>query len=237
MSPARLGVPEHFRGARFDHVTLVVDYRHGTVHALTGQTARIWAATATDGAETITATHARLADAGLLTERGSRRPPVPGKATELSFGAEEYQAGTAEHQRRAPTALGLRAVLALILTLTVRGAGPTPGTMARLLRLVERAHRTTRRPATPAEATAAVQTVRAVARWVPVRVACLEESVAAVIALALARAGVTWCHGVATDPHSLHAWIECDGTPVAEPASTSRFTTLRTIPEPHQETE
>ncbi|GAB3165195.1 hypothetical protein GCM10027059_22530 [Myceligenerans halotolerans] len=77
--------------------------------------------------------------------------------------------------------------------------------------------------------------MRAAARWAPGRVACLEESVAAVVMLATRGHSVTWCHGVATDPYALHAWIQCDGQPVAEPASTSQYTILRTIPDQHQE--
>ncbi|MGH3830725.1 MAG: lasso peptide biosynthesis B2 protein [Pseudonocardiaceae bacterium] len=41
--------------------------------------------------------------------------------------------------------------------------------------------------------------------------------------------GVTWCHGVAADPIRLHAWVETDSQPVAEPKSTTRYTVLRII--------
>ncbi len=64
----------------------------------------------------------------------------------------------------------------------------------------------------------------------PMRVACLEESVAAALALALLGRGVRWCHGVIADPIRLHAWIEAEGRPVAEPDSTRRCTALLTIP-------
>lgn len=62
------------------------------------------------------------------------------------------------------------------------------------------------------------------------RVACLEESVAAALALTLLGRRVRWCHGVITDPIRLHAWIEVEGRPVAEPDSTQRCTALLTIP-------
>ncbi|MBE1877753.1 lasso peptide biosynthesis B2 protein [Myceligenerans pegani] len=38
-----------------------------------------------------------------------------------------------------------------------------------------------------------------------------------------------WCHGVAPAPVQFHAWIEVDGSPIAEPPSTSSFTPLLTI--------
>ena len=79
----------------------------------------------------------------------------------------------------------------------------------------------------------AVHAVRRAGLVAPGRVACLEESAAAVVLLAASRQGVTWRHGAAADPVRLHAWVETDhGHPVAEPPSTAaRFAVLRTIPE------
>ncbi|MDT3395843.1 lasso peptide biosynthesis B2 protein [Streptomyces sp. B1866] len=89
--------------------------------------------------------------------------------------------------------------------------------------------RRTVRPATVGRARQAVHAVRQAAVLVPGRVACLEESAAAVVTLAASRERVTWCHGVAGDPIRLHAWVQVGGQPVAEPESITRYTPLRTI--------
>ncbi|MEU5898732.1 lasso peptide biosynthesis B2 protein [Streptomyces venezuelae] len=92
-----------------------------------------------------------------------------------------------------------------------------------------------RRPATPAQARAAVLAVRHACWYSPARTACLEESAATVILLAARRLSVTWCHGVAPDPVRLHAWVETeDGAPVAEPPSTLAYTPALTIGGHHQ---
>jgi hypothetical protein len=72
--------------------------------------------------------------------------------------------------------------------------------------------------------------VRNVASVLPFRVACLEETAAAMLVLALTGRRAGWCHGVAADPIRLHAWITLDGQPVAEPASTARYIPLLQIP-------
>nr|BFF02962.1 hypothetical protein GCM10020241_46370 [Streptoalloteichus tenebrarius] len=104
--------------------------------------------------------------------------------------------------------------------------------MARLLRLLTLASSTTRRSATPSEARQAVHAVRKAGLLFPARVACLEESAAAVLVLSVQRAGVRWCHGVAADPVRFHAWVETEPgrRPVAEPLSTQRYATIRAIP-------
>ncbi|MGQ0777106.1 MAG: lasso peptide biosynthesis B2 protein [Pseudonocardiales bacterium] len=71
---------------------------------------------------------------------------------------------------------------------------------------------------------------RAAASFFPARIACLEESVAAMLALGLAGYRASWCHGVAADPLRLHAWIEAGGKRVGEPASTELFTPIMRIP-------
>jgi Transglutaminase-like superfamily len=65
----------------------------------------------------------------------------------------------------------------------------------------------------------------------PWRIACLEESVTAMLVLAVIGQSAVWCHGVATDPIRLHAWLTVNGAPVAEPASTGRYTPLLQIPD------
>jgi hypothetical protein len=89
------------------------------------------------------------------------------------------------------------------------------------------------RPATAAEARHAVNAVRRVARHVPARVACFEESIAAAVTLALAGRHATWCHGVAGDPLRFHAWLAVNGHPIQEPPSTSEYTVLLTIRPDH----
>lgn len=76
----------------------------------------------------------------------------------------------------------------------------------------------------------ALHVVRHAARFFPARVACLEESVSAMLTLSLAGYRASWCHGVAADPLRLHAWIEADGKRVGEPASTELFTPIMRIP-------
>lgn len=83
--------------------------------------------------------------------------------------------------------------------------------------------------ATVDEAHRSILAVRHMARLWPARVACLEESIAGTLALALEGRQVTWCHGIATGPIALHAWIEVGGFPVAQPPSIERFTALLRI--------
>ena len=72
--------------------------------------------------------------------------------------------------------------------------------------------------------------------FLPGRIACLESSVATVVALALSGRSVTWHHGVRCDPLVLHAWASLDGVPVSEPESTSRCAKLlTTTSEPNKE--
>jgi hypothetical protein len=66
--------------------------------------------------------------------------------------------------------------------------------------------------------------------------ACLEESVAAMVALSLAGRRADWRHGIASDPVRMHAWIEAAGQPVGEPASVSAYTPLICVPPPGPET-
>jgi hypothetical protein len=52
----------------------------------------------------------------------------------------------------------------------------------------------------------------------PGRAACLETSLAVVIAATLARRRLHWCLGARFDPPATHAWAQTtDGTPVGEP--------------------
>ncbi|MER5985750.1 lasso peptide biosynthesis B2 protein [Streptomyces sp. NPDC001787] len=68
------------------------------------------------------------------------------------------------------------------------------------------------------------------------RCACLEESVAAVLVLASRRLGVRCCHGIASDPIRLHAWVQTmNGDDVAELSSTHAYTPVLTIGDRHHQ--
>ncbi|WP_201846264.1 lasso peptide biosynthesis B2 protein [Myceligenerans indicum] len=178
-----------------------IDYTTGSVQAATGATGRVWAA-----------------DANV----------VVAQSPTLVFGTEEADLEpSALSVPRARDAI--IAAVALVVVLAVRDIGPCSRSMRRIIRLLAVATRPASRPATTAHATRAVEAVRWVAHKVPARIACLEESVAAILVLTVRRRRATWSHGVAPDPVQFHAWIEVDDAPVAEPPSTSRFTALLTI--------
>lgn len=71
-----------------------------------------------------------------------------------------------------------------------------------------------RRAAHTADVALAIATVRKVSGWFPGRVACLETSLAVLLAMTLQRRSVDWIIGVAQDPYRFHAWTEVDGIPV-----------------------
>ncbi|GHH50771.1 lasso peptide biosynthesis B2 protein [Lentzea cavernae] len=77
--------------------------------------------------------------------------------------------------------------------------------------------RRARRVATRPEALQALAASKRVSRFHPGRVACLELSLTAALAVALRGGEVQWCLGVASDPQAFHAWIEADGEPVTDP--------------------
>lgn len=184
-----------------DEAAIRIDYTTGTVRAANGSAGRAWA----KGADVVVALS---------------RAPV--------FGAEEaVLEPSALSAPRPIDAIGAGTALATVLA--AREVGSATGATHRILRAIAAATRLTRRPATDAEAARVVGAVRWVARWAPARIACLEESAGAMVLLAVQGRRATWCHGVAPDPVEFHAWIETDGTPVAEPRSTSRFTALLTI--------
>ncbi|MGB8962323.1 MAG: lasso peptide biosynthesis B2 protein [Pseudonocardiaceae bacterium] len=115
--------------------------------------------------------------------------------------------------------------------LLARDAGRRSHSFARIIALLTAVARRPRRRAEHAAVEHAVDCVRNVASVLPFRVACLEETAAAMLVLAFSGLRAGWCHGVAADPIRLHAWIALDGQPVAEPASTARYTPLLEIPD------
>jgi hypothetical protein len=221
--------------------TVVVNYQGGGVYTLLGPSARWWRSLATSGdltaatgidGRSVVPLLSQLRAAGVLIDTTTPTPwplPVQGQPWRLSFGTEEVQAGRVVHPR-APLRATLLASMALAFATAVQHVGASGTGMCRLLRLLRWATSRTNRPATASDAEQVIHAVRRVGRWAPGRVACLEESAAVVLALAVSRHRVTWCHGIAADPVRLHAWIEVDGQPVAEPTSTRRYTILKTVP-------
>lgn len=247
MSASYVTAPPHVAACDLgqDTATVLVNYRSGGVHTLIGPAARWWAELATTGdpsqpttlpAREAAALISQLRDAGLLIDSRAPRPwtaPVAGTPWRLSFGTQELQAGRAPLPQVSLRTLA-RAVVAVTVVLAARHLGRERCSMARLLRLLAWAQGRCRSWAADEHAEQAVHAVRRIGMLVPGRVACLEESAAAVLLLALSRLRVHWCHGVAADPIRLHAWVETDHGPVAEPASTARYTQIRTIPNRNQ---
>jgi hypothetical protein len=73
------------------------------------------------------------------------------------------------------------------------------------------------RPATEPAALDAIASCQQAARWYPGRAACLENSFAAFIALALRGYRADWCIGCRLGPAEAHAWIETTSGPADEP--------------------
>lgn len=237
--PRYVTMPDQAAGCDLGPVTVLVNYRTGDVHTLHGPPAR-WLAelaatgnadapTVLDAADAATVL-ATLCRAGLLEPTPQPRPwpTAAGQPLAPSWGTDEVQAGRTPIPP-VPYRLLPVAALALLVVLAVAHSGRVSSRMARLIRLLGWTTHATIGPATAENARQAVYAVRRVGLFVPGRVACLEESVAVVLMLAVSRQRVVWCHGVAGDPVRLHAWVETGGQPIAEPPSTRRYTPLRTI--------
>jgi hypothetical protein len=232
-------------GCYFDHSIVVLDYRTGATCALHGPgvTGALQSVPFNGQDRVPPHLEAEVMRALRLDSAGSRRLRLrPGRPAALSFGAEEYEAGLASPAgSSSASTMGVVAVaLALSIVLAVKHLGRRERTMHRLITLMAWTLRSPTVPATNDEAEQQVRRVRRLARGLPARVACLEESIAATVALALQGKSVTWCHGVAADPITFHAWVRTNiadddtasvGVPIAEPDSTKRYTILRTIPE------
>jgi len=183
---------------------ILLDVRTGRVQALAGTAVTKW------------------------RERHPGAAPVPVKAAVPSWGTSEATAALPAFAVP-PASWAARALAAIAVTLIARSAGARRRAFARMIRLA-RAASLCRRAAAPHEAEAALRAVRWTAQFVPARMACLEESVAATVALALAGRHADWRHGIAGDPVRMHAWIEAGGHPVGEPASTSAYAPLISVP-------
>lgn len=87
------------------------------------------------------------------------------------------------------------------------------------VRAARLARRVGRHPASLGQAETLVAAVAHAGRRWPVRIACLERSLGAVLAAALLRRNLTWCLGArfAPPPTEYHAWAELpDHGPVGE---------------------
>lgn len=232
-------------GCYFDHSIVVLDYRTGATRVLHGPGVTGALQVVPFNGQDRVPPHLEIEvlRALRLDSTGSRRLRLhPGKPAGLSFGAEEYDAGLASpaSSSSASTAGVVAAALALSVVLAVKHLGRRERTMHRLITLMTWSLRLPTASATDDEAEQQVRRIRRLASGLPSRVACLEESIAATVALALQGKSATWCHGVAADPFTFHAWVRtdtaaddtrCESVPIAEPDSTNRYSILRTIPE------
>lgn len=236
--PSFATAPCHVRALDFGHVLVLINYRTGQVQCLLPAAAALWKNAAHTGRlDAMAPTLAtRLLTNGLLLPVSSPTPwsaPTAARPARPSWGGTEHPAGTLRPPGALHSAIGAAAVLTSVAA--IKHSGPPRLAMQRLITALNAAASRSRRPATPAQAQAAVHAVRYVGWYSPGRTACLEESVATALLLAARRLSVTWRHGVAPDPVRLHAWVETeDGTPVGEPPSTLVYTPALTIGGHHQ---
>ncbi|MEU7638779.1 lasso peptide biosynthesis B2 protein [Streptomyces sp. NPDC039016] len=147
---------------------------------------------------------------------------VPIPPTAPTWGTTEARA-TLAPTGYAPQRWRLAAIPAVLLTAAIRTCGPRRRRFRRLVQLACSGRLLT--PATSAQAKYAVRAVRRASYAMPTGWACLEESTAAAVLLALAGRRAEWRHGLATDPVRLHAWlVDAQGKPVEEPQDTLLYT-------------
>ncbi|MDT3400054.1 lasso peptide biosynthesis B2 protein [Streptomyces sp. B1866] len=92
------------------------------------------------------------------------------------------------------------------------------------IRAVLRRVRRGARPATVAEAAAALETVLAVSLAAGGRRGCLPRSLATVLLCRMRGQWPTWCVGVRTrPPFAAHAWVEAEAEPVGEDCPADYF--------------
>ncbi|MFE5327269.1 lasso peptide biosynthesis B2 protein [Embleya sp. NPDC056575] len=240
------------RAVEFDGpgVIVLVDTSGGTVQTLMEPAATWWRTLAATGnrhtaartagmsAGEANGLQAALLAAGILTPAPRSTPwpaPLAGHDPGPSWGTRTAPVALAvSPQPRRPARIAASAGLIAAVLLT--RIGPSHRSLARhltLVRAVTRWNALRRAPqADMATATEAVQAIRRIARWCPTRAACLEQTTAAHLLLALRGYGATWCQGVAPDPVRLHAWVEQTdtGRHVDEPAETTAYTLILRIP-------
>jgi hypothetical protein len=235
MTTLLLACPEQVRYADLGRMVLVVNTATGAVQALLGPARRTVLALAETGIHTVnddqrsTVLVRRLLADGVLQTSTQPDPwpviRVPGAAS--SWGTQQIPAAVAPtgHATWPGIIVAAGAITAVLAAVHL---GVRCRRFARVTALIGWATRWPRRAATHSEARWALDCVRAGAGIIPVRIACLEETAAATLLLALLGRGVGWCHGVAAEPARLHAWITLHGCPVGEP-ETTHYTPLRTI--------
>lgn len=232
--PQYVTAPPHVAAADLGPALVLVDYRSGGVHSLLAPADSWWRRMAGTGHADAECPHLldRLLTAGLLvpTTRPTPWPePVTTPPTPASWGSAEHLAGLVPPVPASAIAT-MSAAAALGVVVAVKSAGPAQRAMRRVMTLIRLSSTRARQPAPLSQIQGAVCAVRYAASVLPVRAACLEESAAVVVLLAIRGLGVTWCHGIAGDPVRLHAWVQTEyGLPVAEPESTNAYTPLTTI--------
>lgn len=239
-----LSCPGHVRSANLGQATVILDCCTGRVNVLLGSAHRLWlalartchlqraAGTAGVNPERANEFVQRLHADGLLeTALTPRRWTVARIAvTTSSWGTQEVPAGLPP-SRPLPRGHLVLAAAALVVVLLVRRVGRRRRSFARMIVLLRAVTRLPGRCVPRQAVEQVLHCVRRMAYVLPWRIACLEESVAAMLVLAVIGQSAVWCHGVATDPVRLHAWLTVNGVPVAEPASTARYTPLLQIPD------
>ncbi|MFJ3182469.1 lasso peptide biosynthesis B2 protein [Streptomyces sp. NPDC086796] len=236
--PSFVTCPPAVRAVDFGHVLVLIDYRTGSVQALQPPAADQWRAISRTGTldRIAPALARRLLTLGLLAPAsgpGPWTPALTASSAQASWGSTEHPAGVTRppHGPRAGTLTAAAALTAAFASTRHHRTG-----MRHALTLLSATRAQTVRPATLQQATSAVNAVRRAGWYSPGRTACLEESVAAVLLLRTRRLGVRWCHGIASDPIRLHAWVQTmDGDDVAEPSSTRAYTPVLTIGDRHHQ--
>lgn len=236
--------PAHVRSADLGTAAVLINLRTGRVDTLLGWAHHTWRELARHADRDVAAAAVgvpveqadelvdQLIANGVLTDSARPCPwslPVA-PVTAASWGTNEVPAAISP-PRSTSVAATVLAGVALAGVLAVRDLGRRDRSFARITRLLTAVVALPHRAADPSMVADALHCVRTFASVLPFRVACLEETAAAMLVLALRGRRAGWCHGVAADPIRLHAWIELDGQPVAEPASTARYTPLLQIPQ------
>lgn len=224
-----------------DYAVVVVDYVSGRVRTLIGPSGRWWRELANSG--DLAASNVLQGDHGLRlaeqfrTDGTLRRtehpqpwpPPVSMPPWRPSWGTQEIPFALEPFP---PTSASWTSLAAgsLMLTLAQQHVGPRHRRMARTVQFANAITIKRRSPASAEDVLQAVHAVRRVGRFSPIRCACLEESVAAVALLAGMGKSARWCHGLAAEPITLHAWVETlTGKAPAEP-NARRYARLYTTP-------
>ncbi|MGH3854241.1 MAG: lasso peptide biosynthesis B2 protein [Pseudonocardiaceae bacterium] len=105
----------------------------------------------------------------------------------------------------------------------------------RIEQLARLLNRQARQEATVHEVTDLLEAINQTSPWLPVRVACLERSLAVVLWCGLRRRSIRWRLGVRTPPFTAHAWVEIAGHPVGELGPVQSYLPILTIDTSRQE--